>query len=162
MRCALRAIAMMLGSTSAACIDAPAHAGRQERRPSEAATPGEVPPSSTPGRTGARHEVRIVSDSGGAHFEPSQLTIGPGEAVRFVLAGTVPANVAFFFDSLSPDMRLRLSANMSSQMMALAGPLLLVPRAEYTVSFEGLEAGRYPFYSVPQAAAGMRGVITVR
>lgn len=109
----------------------------------------------------ATHEVRMEQTAQGYRFEPAELTIRPGDRVRFVNVSGGPHNVAFDPAQVPDDVERVLSAAMADQMQPLWGPLMNAPGAAYTISFAGVRPGRYAFFCMPHMAMGMRGLITV-
>jgi plastocyanin len=107
-------------------------------------------------------EVRMLGDAQGYRFEPADVVIHPGDAVRWTLISGAPQSVAFGAETIPPGEAARLQDEMPSASAPLAGPLLTAPNAQYTVSFVGATPGVYRYYSAPHRAAGMTGRITVR
>jgi plastocyanin len=110
----------------------------------------------------ATHEVRMWSDGRTAHFEPAQVVIHPGDAVRFVNAGGGPHNVSFDPEKLPDDVRHALAADMANQIQPLWGPFVTDTGQSYTIRFDGVKPGRYEFFCMPHMAMSMRGVLIVR
>jgi plastocyanin len=110
----------------------------------------------------ATHVVRMWSDGRTARFEPAQVVIHPGDAVRFVNAGGGPHNVSFDPAKLPEDVRRALQAGMADQIQPLWGPLLTDEGQAYTIRFTGVKPGRYEFFCMPHMAMSMRGVLVVR
>jgi plastocyanin len=108
---------------------------------------------SNPGRT---HEIRMQ----GGRFAPYEITIQPGDTVRFVLGTGGPHNVAF--RETTGEAATRLRRRMTDTIADLAGPLLVVPGETYTVVFTDVPAGRYPYWCIPHLAMGQMGEIRVR
>ena len=112
--------------------------------------------------TGTVHHVRMVSDERGFRFEPALTTVKPGDAVIWENSSGGPHNVKFMAvaDGSAAN---QLSANMPGQKMEpLAGPLLIEPKATYTVSFGGMPKGHYTYQCTPHAAMNMKGEIVVK
>ncbi|MFM8781774.1 MAG: plastocyanin/azurin family copper-binding protein, partial [Gemmatimonadota bacterium] len=67
-----------------------------------AAAPAEAPatPDAAPA-TGTTHEVKMVGDAQGYRFEPANITVKTGDAVKFVFVSGGPHNVAFDGAALS-------------------------------------------------------------
>ncbi len=114
-------------------------------------------PISTP----ATHEVKMVQRGEGYHFEPANLTIERGDRVRFITLSGAPHNIAFEADSIPDAAEAALAAGMPDRIAPLAGPLLLQTGDSYTISFDGVPAGRYPYICMPHVTMGMKGTITV-
>jgi len=112
--------------------------------------------------TGTTHEVKMIGDSKGYRFEPADITIKQGDAVKYIMVSGGPHNVAFL-NLTDPTTKAQLNANMPGQHMAEdSSPLLMQPNEEYTVSFAKIPAGKYDFDCTPHAAMGMKGTITVQ
>jgi len=112
--------------------------------------------------TGATHEVKMIGDDKGYRFEPANLTIKSGDAVKFVMISGGPHNVAFDPNTVPADSKAQLDANMDQKMSELSSPLLLNPNEAYIVSFGGVKPGQYPFHCTPHLPMNMKGVITVQ
>ena len=112
--------------------------------------------------TGKTHEVKMTGDATGYKFEPANLTVKQGDAVKFVMVSGGPHNV--YFDKVTDAaVRAQLDANMPGQKMGEAnGPMMMQPNEAYTVSFAKVPAGKYDYVCVPHSAMNMRGVITVQ
>lgn len=112
--------------------------------------------------TGATHEVKMIGDATGYKFEPANITIKQGDAVKFIMVTGGPHNVAFL-NLTDATVKAQLNANMPGQHMAEdSSPLLMQPNEPYTISFAGIPAGKYDFDCTPHAAMGMKGSITVQ
>ena len=112
--------------------------------------------------TGATHDVKMIGDAKGYRFEPADLTIKQGDAVRFTMVSGGPHNVAFL-NLTDPTTKAQLNANMPGQHMAEdSSPLLMNPNEAYTISFAKIPAGKYDFDCTPHAAMGMKGTVTVQ
>ena len=112
--------------------------------------------------TGTTHEVKMIGDAKGYRFEPADLTIKQGDAVKFIMVSGGPHNVAFL-NLTDPTTKAQLNANMPGQHMAEdSSPLLMNPNEGYTVSFAKVPAGKYDYDCTPHAAMGMKGSITVQ
>src|SRR6476661_1285075 len=112
--------------------------------------------------TGTTHEVKMIGDAKGYRFEPADLTIKQGDAVKWIMVSGGPHNVAFL-NLTDPTTKAQLNANMPGQHMAEdSSPLLMQPSEPYTVSFAKIPAGKYDYNCTPHAAMGMKGSITVQ
>ena len=132
--------------------------------PPAAATPAATTPAAGAAApaTGATHEVKMIGDATGYKFEPANLTIKQGDAVKFVMVSMGPHNVAFqgVTDAAAS---AQLDANMSGAKMGpLSSPMLMQPNEAYTVSFAKVPAGTYNYNCTPHIAMNMKGVITVQ
>lgn len=141
-----------------------------------ATTPAAAPAATTPAAgapapagavaaapaTGKTHEIKMLGDQTGYKFEPANLTIKQGDAVKFIMTSGGPHNVAFqgVTDAAA---KAQLDANMSGAKMGeLSGPMIMAPNEAYVVSFAKVPAGTYAFICTPHAAMNMKGVITVQ
>ena len=141
-----------------------------------ATTPAAAPAATTPAAgapapagavaaapaTGKTHEIKMLGDQTGYKFEPANLTIKQGDAVKFIMTSGGPHNVAFqgVTDAAA---KAQLDANMSGAKMGeLSGPMVMAPNEAYVVSFAKVPAGTYAFICTPHAAMNMKGVITVQ
>jgi plastocyanin len=131
--------------------------GQPAPQPGAAAPAGGAQPA-----TGQTHTVRMLGDAQGYRFEPANLTIRRGDAVKWVMVSGAPHNVQFEPTSIPGGAQQQLSANMPNQATPLGSPMMLNPNEEYTVSFAGVPAGAYNYTCTPHLAMNMRGTITVR
>jgi plastocyanin len=136
-----------------------------------ASTATTTPPAGQPGAaatgaaqqaTGQTHTVRMVGDAQGYRFEPANITIKRGDAVKWVMVSGGPHNVAFDAATLPSGAQTQLSANMPEQQGPLSGKMLMNANEEYTVSFAGVPAGTYNYVCTPHLAMNMKGVVTVQ
>ena len=112
--------------------------------------------------TGATHEVKMIGDATGYKFEPANLTIKKGDAVKFVMVSGGPHNVAFQ-NITDPAVKAQLDANMPGQKMGeLSGPMVMQPNEAYSVSFANVAAGKYDYICTPHSAMNMKASITVQ
>src|SRR5215468_3697379 len=77
--------------------------------------------------TGATVEVKMVGDDKGYRFEPADIKIKPGDAVKFVMISGGPHNVAFDPATIPADSKAQLDANMDQKMAELSSPLMMNP-----------------------------------
>ena len=112
--------------------------------------------------TGATVEVKMIGDAQGYRFEPANITVKTGDAVKFVFVSGGPHNVAFDGAALSADVKKQLDANFSSKMAELSSAMMLNAGESVTVSFAGIPAGSYAYNCTPHLAMGMKGVVTVQ
>ena len=112
--------------------------------------------------TGTTHEVKMYGDAKGYRFEPANITIKSGDAVKFVLVDGGPHNVAFQ-NVADAAVKAQLDANMPGQHMGEgSGPMIMQPNEAYTVSFGKVPAGKYDYICVPHTAMNMKGMVTVQ
>lgn len=112
--------------------------------------------------TGQTHTVRMVGDGQSYRFEPANITVKRGDAVKWLMVSGGPHNVAFEADKLPGGAQAQLSANMPNQQGPLSSPMMMNANEEYTVSFAGVPAGNYPYVCTPHIPMNMRGTVTVQ
>jgi plastocyanin len=112
--------------------------------------------------TGTTHEVKMLGDATGYRFDPANITVKQGDAIKFIMVSGGPHNVAFQ-NVADAAAKAQLDANMPGQKMGeLSGPLVMQPNEAYTISFAKVPAGKYDYVCTPHAAMNMKGVITVQ
>jgi len=112
--------------------------------------------------TGTTHEIKMLGDDKGYRFEPANLTIKSGDAIKFVAISGFPHNVAFVGTGLAADVRKQLDLNFGDQRMAeLTSNMYMNPNESVTISFANIPAGKYDYNCTPHLAMNMKGVITV-
>lgn len=96
--------------------------------------------------------VRMLDKSATEYlFEPAQVTVNPGDIVRFVQTGNMPHNVEF-----------RDVPDNAALGDGKTGPYLTAPNQTYDVAIdERLPKGTYGFVCVPHEPMGMKGTIIV-
>ncbi|HEY0776512.1 MAG TPA: plastocyanin/azurin family copper-binding protein, partial [Gemmatirosa sp.] len=112
--------------------------------------------------TGATHEIKMYGDDKGYRFDPANITIKQGDAVKFTMVNGGPHNVAFDPAGIPSDAAAQLNANMSPASSDDSSPMLMNPNDAVTVSFAGVPAGQYNYHCTPHMAMNMKGVITVQ
>ena len=113
--------------------------------------------------TGATKTVNMVGDAKGYRFEPANITVKQGDAIKFVVVSGGPHNVAFDPATIPPDVKPQLDANMGTDKMGeLSSNMKMNAGDAVTVSFAKIKPGQYPFHCVSHLALGMKGVITVQ
>ena len=112
--------------------------------------------------TGQTHEVKMIGDATGYKFEPANLTVKQGDAVKFVMVSGGPHNVAFQ-NVTDAAAKSQLDANMpGTHLGELSGPFVMQPNEAYVVSFAKVPHGKYDYICTPHAAMNMKGSITVQ
>ena len=113
--------------------------------------------------TGTVHEIKMLGDDKGYRFEPANLTIKSGDAIKFVGVSGFPHNVAFAGASLAPAVKSQLDANFGTARMGELMSAMYVAAGEgFTLSFANIPAGTYEYNCTPHIAMNMKGVITVQ
>lgn len=110
--------------------------------------------------TGKTVEIKMVGDEKGYRFEPSEVTIKVGDAVKFVVVSAQPHNITF--NDVPAESKAQLQANMPEPMGDLMGKMLMNVGDAYTISFAGVKPGKYGFNCTPHLANNMKGTITVQ
>ena len=130
-----------------------------------ATTPGATTPaggSAAAAATGQTHEVKMIGDATGYKFDPANITVKQGDAVKFIMVSGAPHNVAFQ-NVTDAAAKAQLDANMPGQKLGeLNGPMIMTPNEAYTISFAKVPAGKYDYVCTPHLAMNMKGVITVQ
>jgi plastocyanin len=96
------------------------------------------------------YTVKMGTDSGLLKFEPAELTIKPGDTVKWVNNKLSPHNVVF--DSTKVPETFASKANHKG--------MLFQPGEAFETTFS--DAGEYPYYCEPHRGAGMVGKISVK
>lgn len=130
---------------------------------STAATPTPAPTGGVAAApiTGTTHVVNMVGDATGYRYEPANITVKAGDAIKFVNVSGSPHNVAFDPANIPADMKDQLWANMPGAMDG-SSPMFVTPNEEWTLSLGNIKPGKYPFFCTPHLAMNMRGEITVQ
>ncbi|HET7583949.1 MAG TPA: plastocyanin/azurin family copper-binding protein [Gemmatimonadaceae bacterium] len=135
--------------------------------PAAATTPAASGVAAAP-ITGTTHVVKMEYDGSAYRFDPAEITIKQGDAIRFESVSGGPHNVGFNPDSIPDDVEAQLAANMpepGGAMTKTMGPLespFLNDSTNYTISFGNIKPGTYPFHCSPHLAMGMVGKVTVQ
>jgi plastocyanin len=162
---ALVASAVVLG----ACGGGDKNAGTTD----SAATASSTPAATTPAApatgtvakapaTGKTWEVKMIGDGTTYKFEPADITIKAGDAVKWTMVSGGPHNVSFDPADVPAAAKPQLTANMDNQMSELSGPLLQNANETYTISFANVPPGKYNYHCTPHLAMNMKGSITVQ
>ena len=113
--------------------------------------------------TGTTKTVNMVGDAKGYRFEPANITVKQGDAIKFVVVSGGPHNVAFDPATIPADVRPQLDANMGTDRAGeLSSNMKMNAGEAVTVSFAKIKPGQYPYHCVPHLALNMKGVITVQ
>jgi plastocyanin len=114
--------------------------------------------------TGKTIDVKMLGDEKGYRFDPANITVKEGDAIKFTNVSGGPHSVGFDPAKVPATVQPQLGANMPGDhsMGALEGPMLLQPNETYVISFAKIPAGTYDFHCTPHLALGMKGVITVQ
>jgi plastocyanin len=111
--------------------------------------------------TGKTWVVKMLGDASGYRFEPRDLSIKKGDAVRWTLVSGGPHDVTFWADSIPGGAESQLQANMTGAIGPLTAPMTLNPGDSFSTSFAGVPAGVYRYYCTPHLAMNMIAKITV-
>ena len=112
--------------------------------------------------TGKTWEVKMTGDANGYKFDPANLTIKEGDAVKWTVVSGPPHNVSFYADSIPSGAQAQLQANMQNTMSPLTSQLFNNPGETYTISFAGVPKGTYKYFCTPHQALGMKAQLTVQ
>ena len=135
-----------LGLVAAGCGSESAAAGSgSAAAPAEATGAAQAP--AVP--TGNVVEVKMVTDGQANYFEPAELTVRPGDVVRFTLTSGLH-NVSFPADK-----------NAGAAGLPQASPFLQQPGQSHDVQID-LAPGTYHFQCDPHVMMGMVGKLTVQ
>ena len=113
--------------------------------------------------TGTVHEVKmLVTPAGEYRFDPANITVKQGDAIKWVMVSGGPHNVQFDEASVPAAGKAQLRANMPNQATELGSPMFMNPNETYQVSFANVAPGTYNYHCTPHLAMGMTGVVTVQ
>jgi plastocyanin len=152
------------GDTTHVAVDTTAGAATTPTTGGTPSTTGAAGGAATPAPvTGTTKTVNMVGDAKGYRFEPANITVKQGDAIKFVVVSGGPHNVAFDPATIPADVKPQLDANMGSDKMGELSSAMKTNNGEsVTVSFGNIKPGQYPYHCVPHLALGMKGVITVQ
>ncbi|MEO8560445.1 MAG: plastocyanin/azurin family copper-binding protein [bacterium] len=138
---------------------------------SAAGTMGAAPATSAPAAsgaataapaTGATKEVKMIGDATGYKFEPANITVKEGDAIKFIMVSGGPHDVTFQ-NVTNAAAKAQLDANMpGAKLGELTGPMLMAPNETYVISFAKVPPGKYDYICTPHAAMNMKGSVTVQ
>ena len=112
--------------------------------------------------TGTTHDVQMVLEGTEYKYVPEQLTVKPGDRIRYINVSGGPHNIAFWADSIPAGAESAISQAMGETMAPLTGVLLVEPNAEYMVNLPAnTPTGEYKGYCTPHLAMGMTQTVTV-
>ncbi|HEY9636866.1 MAG TPA: plastocyanin [Coleofasciculaceae cyanobacterium] len=101
------------------------------------------------------YTVKMGTDKGLLQFEPSSLTIKPGDTVKWVM-NKVPPHNAVFDDTKFPGGDKAFAKKLSHEKLTFS------PGESFEASFPAdAEPGTYSYYCQPHRGAGMVGKIIV-
>jgi plastocyanin len=112
--------------------------------------------------TGTTHEVKMVGDDKGYRFEPANITVKQGDAIKFTMVSGGPHNVAFDPAGIPGAGKDQLNANIPNAAGELSSQMMMNPNENVTISFAGVGPGAYNYHCTPHLAMNMKGVITVQ
>lgn len=115
-------------------------------------------------KTGIVHEVRMVGSLDlGFRFEPADLTIRPGDTVRWINESGLPHNVAFYPDRIPRGAEEVIESIMPSdgKLGPMNGRIMSELGDTFEMDFVNAPVGRYNYFSVVQEVLGMVGTLTV-
>ena len=145
--------------TASDTTDGMAQPGAAAQQPGAAGAGGAATAQQATGQT---HTVRMLGDAQGYRFDPVNITVRRGDAVKWVMVSGAPHNVQFDPSGIPGGSQAQLSANMPNQQGPLSSPMMMNANEEYTVSFAGVPTGAYNYVCTPHLAMNMKGVVTVQ
>jgi len=99
--------------------------------------------------------VKMGADSGLLQFEPANVTVHPGDTVKWVNNKLPPHNI-LFDDKQVPGASKELADKLNHSQ------LMFSPGESYEITFSSdFPTGTYTYYCAPHRGAGMVGRITV-
>jgi plastocyanin len=102
------------------------------------------------------YTIKMGTDSGMLQFEPSTVTIKPGDTVKWVM-NKVPPHNAVFDDAKFPGGDKALAKKLSHDKLTFS------PGESFEATFPAdIAPGTYPFYCQPHRGAGMAGKVIVQ
>lgn len=137
--------------------------GEKKADNSQAAVPDSAaaaPAATATAATGTTHDVQMTMVDGEARYVPDQITIKPGDAVRFVNGEGGPHNVHIWADSIPAGAESAIS--IDKQLSPLVSEMMVEQGAAVTVTFAATAPkGLYAFTCDPHGAMGMHGKLTI-
>lgn len=115
-------------------------------------------------RTGTVHEVQMVgSMDTGFRFEPADITIKVGDAVRWINGSGIPHNVAFYADSIPQGAMVMIESVMpvEGKLGPMIGGIISELGDTFEMHFVNAPMGVYHYFCVVQESLGMVGTVTV-
>jgi plastocyanin len=107
----------------------------------------------TPNAAAETYTVKLGSNKGMLAFEPSKLTVKPGDTIKWVNNKVPPHNVVF-------DPALSKSADLAKSLSHKQ--LLMSPGQAFETKIpENAAKGEYTFYCEPHRGAGMVGKLVI-
>lgn len=101
------------------------------------------------------YTIRMGSDSGNLAFEPTTLTVKPGDIVQWQNNKLPPHNVIFDGSKVPADM-IDLVGKLSHSK------LMVKPNETYTLEItDALTPGEYAYFCAPHRGAGMVGKLII-
>lgn len=125
------------------------------------AGPATAPVAAQEGGEGERTE-HVVDMTDGLIFDPDELTIAPGDTVRWVNVGGVGHSVTAYEDGIPEDAEFFASGDFETESAARGGYPQRgdIPGGEaYSYTFE--VEGDYEYFCIPHETVGMVGEISV-
>lgn len=101
------------------------------------------------------YTIKLGSDRGMLQFEPKQVSLKPGDTIKWVNNKVPPHNVVFDAKK-NPNKDATLAKGLSHKQ------LLMAPGQNFTTTIPAdAPAGEYTFYCEPHRGAGMVGKVIV-
>jgi len=108
-----------------------------------------------PNAAAETYTIKLGSDRGMLQFQPKQVSLKPGDTIKWVNNKVPPHNVVFDAKK-NPNKDATLAKGLSHKQ------LLMSPKQEFTTTIPvDAPAGEYTFYCEPHRGAGMVGKVIV-
>ncbi len=109
----------------------------------------------TPSAAAETHTIKLGSDKGMLAFQPSKISVKPGDTIQWLNNKVPPHNVVF--DAVqNPAKSADLAKGLSHKQLVMS------PGQEFTSTIPAdAPAGEYTFYCEPHRGAGMVGKVIV-
>jgi len=102
------------------------------------------------------YTIKMGTDKGLLQFQPSSVTIKPGDTVKWVMNKVPPHNAVFDAPKI-PGADKAVAKKLSHDKLTFS------PGESFETTFpEDITAGTYPFYCQPHRGAGMAGKVIVQ
>ena len=98
-------------------------------------------------------------DSAGYYFVPDTVHIRTGDQVTWKMISGGPHNIAFR-DAVGAAADA-INRDMPNRIADLSSPMLMNPGETYSVTFESVPPGTYPYHCTPHLAMGQKAVIII-
>ncbi|HYF38068.1 MAG TPA: plastocyanin/azurin family copper-binding protein [Gemmatimonadales bacterium] len=126
----------------------------------QSAPAANAPAAGAPAGGGKTHDVNMVLEGSSYKYVPEQLTVGPGDVIRYHNKSGGPHNVAFWEDSIPKGAASTIT--VTEPMAPLSSKLAVNPDEVLEVRLNNAPKGEYKYYCTPHLAMGMKARLTVQ